>query len=98
MDASKEKRERLQGVCIRGKLKLMNSLEGRLIKMRLEIGSLFWKEVSKVNEGKVETCSRIKIELRDWYWERMKSEGIGRSILRIIICMPKRTLFPNLWF
>ena len=40
---------------------------------------LFWKGVSEMNGGKMGSCRRIK----DWYWERMKSEGFSRVILRI---------------
>ena len=41
---------------------------------------LYWKEVSKVNGGKVKSCSRIK----EGNW-RLKYEGFGRSFLRSFI-------------
>ena len=33
---------------------------------------LFWKEMSKVNGGKVESCSRMNNG--SWHWEEMKYE------------------------
>ena len=47
--------------------------------------TLFWKEVSKANGGKVESCSRITMEIGGWYWKRLKYERFGRSIMRIFI-------------
>ena len=41
---------------------------------------LSWKEVSKVNGGKLENSNRIKDGN-----ERLKYEGFGKSILRICI-------------
>ena len=35
---------------------------------------LFWKEVSKVNAGKVESCSRINYGAGRLHWERVKCE------------------------
>ena len=46
---------------------------------------LFWKEVSNVKRGKVESCSRIKDGNGGWHRERMKCKGYGRSILKICI-------------
>ena len=51
---------------------------------------LFLKEITKVNGGKVESCSRIWMEMRSWRWKRLKWEELGRSILRIfMIYLPK---------
>ena len=41
---------------------------------------LFWKEVSKINEVKVENCSRVKDRN-----ERFRCEGFGKNILKICI-------------
>ena len=41
---------------------------------------LLWKEVSKANGGKLESCSRIKEGNRKLYLERFKCEGFGRGI------------------
>ena len=46
---------------------------------------LFWKEISKVNGGKVKSCSRIRIKDINWNWERIKCKGSGRIIMRISI-------------
>ena len=50
-------------------------------KMNQDVGfnrKLFWKERSKVNRGKMESCSRMK------RWLTLgEDEGYGRSISRI---------------
>ena len=42
----------------------------------------FWKEVSEVNEGKVESCSRVKDGKGrgGWHSERLRCEGFGKKI------------------
>ena len=46
---------------------------------------LFWEEVSKVNEGKMESCSRIKDGNERLALGKDEIEGSERIILRIYI-------------
>ena len=56
MEVYKEERERLKGVFIRAKRK-----EGRKMNQDLDGNrKLFWKEVTKIKGGKVESCHRIE--------------------------------------
>ena len=41
---------------------------------------LLWKEVGKVNEVKVESCSTVKDGN-----ERLRCEGFGKNILKVFI-------------
>ena len=51
--------------------------EKRKVKMDIDGNKkLFWKELTKVNRGKVETWNRIKDGNGGWHWERRKFEGL----------------------
>ena len=80
MEVYKEEKRKVKR-CIYQSKKEANEQFGRKVNQDVD-GNIksFWKEVSKLNEGKVESCSRIN----DVHWEGMKYEGYGRSISRSI--------------
>ena len=85
MEAYREEK-RIVKKCIIQSKKKVNEQFGR--KMNENVNGnrkLFWKEVSNVKRGKVESCSRVKMQMGGWHRGRTKRERFGRSILKICI-------------
>ena len=57
---TKKKRERLKYVHIRAKREVNEEFERNMSQDVYGNRKLYWKELSKLNGGKVESCSRIK--------------------------------------
>ena len=72
MEVYREKKRKVKRHIIQSKKKL-NEQFGR--KMNKDVNGnrkLFWKVVSNAIGGKVESCSRIKLEMGRWYRGRTK--------------------------
>ena len=75
MEACREEKSKIKR-CIDKRKKKLSKQFGR--KMNEDVngkGKLFWKEVSNAKGGKVESFSKM-MEIRGWYKERRKFEGL----------------------